>query len=267
MNYSAVLIAAANAAKPILWHAAGANISSANPGIATTHVYPEASENFVIPAHENYRSASAAVSHTRTLTFLKPLTEGPYFDLEAIWNEHCLYEFGERAVEKTMGTMVEEPYVNHIPTITGGIGRERLTNFYRNHFIHSNPPDTSLELVSRTVGVDRVIDEFVFKCTHDRVVDWLYVLFVFSDTVVQQFVIDRMSSVPGIPPTGKPLEVPFTSIVNIRGDRLFHEHIAWDQATLLRQLGLLPEVCHLALLALTLFQLKLALVSAVSVSG
>ncbi|KAH7025543.1 carboxymethylenebutenolidase [Macrophomina phaseolina] len=220
VNYSAVPIAAANAAKPILWHAAGANISSANPGIATTHVYPEASENFVIPAHENYRSASAAVSHTRTLTFLKPLTEGPYFDLEAIWNEHCLYEFGERAVEKTMGTMVEEPYVNHIPTITGGIGRERLTNFYRNHFIHSNPPDTSLELVSRTVGVDRVIDEFVFKCTHDRVVDWL---------------------VPGIPPTGKPLEVPFTSIVNIRGDRLFHEHIAWDQATLLRQLGLLPE--------------------------
>jgi carboxymethylenebutenolidase len=29
--------------------------------------------------------------------------------------------------------------------------------------------------------------------------------------------------------------------VNIRGDRLYHEHIAWDQATVLRQLGLLPE--------------------------
>lgn len=133
----------------------------------------------MIPAHENYRSASAAVSHTRTLTFLKPLVNGPYFDLEAIWNEHCLYEFGERAVAKTMGTMVQEPYVNHIPTITGGIGRERLTNFYRNHFVHSNPPDTSLELVSRTVGVDRVIDEFVFKCTHDRVVDWLFVIPLF----------------------------------------------------------------------------------------
>lgn len=220
VSYSPEPVSAAKTAKPILWHATGANVSSTNPGITTTHVYPEASANFVIPAHENYRSASAAVSHTRTLTFLKPLVDGPYFDLEAIWNEHCLYEFGERAVAKTMGTMVQEPYVNHIPTITGGIGRERLTNFYRNHFVHSNPPDTSLELVSRTVGVDRVIDEFVFKCTHDRVVDWL---------------------VPGVPPTGKPLEVPFTSIVNIRGDRLFHEHIAWDQATLLRQLGLLPE--------------------------
>ncbi|KAL1627707.1 hypothetical protein SLS56_006156 [Neofusicoccum ribis] len=220
VNYSAEAISLERTTKPTLWHAAGSGSSNTSSGAATTHLYPEASVNFVIPAHENYRSASAAVSHTRTLTFLKPLLNGPFFDLEAIWNEHCLYEFGERAVEKTMGTMVQEPYVNHIPTITGGIGRERLTNFYRNHFIHSNPPDTSLELVSRTVGVDRVIDEFVFKCTHDRTVDWL---------------------VPGVPPTGKFLEVPFTSIVNIRGDRLFHEHIAWDQATLLRQLGLLPE--------------------------
>lgn len=48
-------------------------------------------------------------------------------------------------------------------------------------------------------------------------------------------------SVPGLPPTGNYIQVPFTSVVNIRGDRLFHEHIAWDQATLLRQLGLLPE--------------------------
>lgn len=47
--------------------------------------------------------------------------------------------------------------------------------------------------------------------------------------------------IPGIPPTGKPLRIPFTSVVNIRGDRLYHEHIAWDQATVLVQLGLLPE--------------------------
>ena len=46
---------------------------------------------------------------------------------------------------------------------------------------------------------------------------------------------------PGIPPTGKLVEVPFTSVVNIRGDRLYHEHIAWDQATILRQMGLMPE--------------------------
>ncbi|KAG9605556.1 NTF2-like protein, partial [Aureobasidium melanogenum] len=111
-------------------------------------------------------------------------------------------------------------YVNHIPTLTGGIGRARLTDFYRHHFIFNNPEDTALELVSRTVGIDRVIDEFIFSFTHDREIDWL---------------------LPGVPPTGKKCRLPFTSIVNIRGDRLYHEHIAWDQATALVQLGLLPE--------------------------
>lgn len=50
-----------------------------------------------------------------------------------------------------------------------------------------------------------------------------------------------MFSVPGIPPTHRKLEMPFTAVVNIRGDRLYHEHIAWDQATVLIQLGLMPE--------------------------
>ena len=72
-----------------------------------------------------------------------------------------------------MSTMVQEPYVNHIPTLTGGIGRAKLTDFYRDHFVLNNPEDTALELVSRTVGIDRVIDEFVFSFTHDREIDWL----------------------------------------------------------------------------------------------
>ncbi|KAH6705080.1 hypothetical protein BKA61DRAFT_616852 [Leptodontidium sp. MPI-SDFR-AT-0119] len=160
------------------------------------------------------------IAHTRTLGFLRAHLGGPHFNLEAIWDEHCLFEFGERDVEKTMSTMVAEPYVNHIPTLTGGIGRKALTAFYRDHFIFNNPEDTQLELISRTVGTDRVIDEFIFRFTHDKVIDWL---------------------VPGIPPTQKNVRVPFTSVVNVRGDRLYHEHIAWDQASVLRQLGLLPE--------------------------
>jgi carboxymethylenebutenolidase len=147
---------------------------------------------FVVPAHEHYRASSAAVglsfcplekrssslipwpiAHTRTLTFLKPLINGPYFDLEEIWEEHTRFEFADRSVERTMATMVQEPYVNHVPTLTGGIGRESLTGFYRDHFIFSNSNDAALELVSRTVGIDRVVDEFLFTCTHDRVVDWL----------------------------------------------------------------------------------------------
>ncbi|KAM0326575.1 hypothetical protein ACHAQA_006444 [Verticillium albo-atrum] len=207
---------------PALVHVAGPASSPATDKSQETkqHLYPSAKPFFGIPAHEDYHAASASLAHSRTLSFLKPILGGPYFDLEAVWEEHTKLEFGDRDVEKTMATMVEQPYVNHIPTLTGGVGRERLTNFYRDHFIFNNPEDTALELVSRTVGIDRVIDEFVFKCTHDRVIDWL---------------------LPGVPPTGKPLSIPFTSVVNVRGDRLHHEHIAWDQATALRQLGLLPE--------------------------
>ncbi|KAK5788014.1 hypothetical protein VI817_010510 [Penicillium citrinum] len=187
----------------------------------TYHQYPDVSSAaFVIPGHSDFKYATAGVSHTRSLAFLKKHLRGPYFDLERIWEEHTYFEFGDRSVEKTMATMVQEPYVNHVPTLTGGIGRARLSHFYLHHFIFNNPDDTELDLVSRTVGVDRVVDEFIFSFTHVKEVDWL---------------------IPGIPPTGKHLRIPFTSVVNIRGDRLYHEHIAWDQATVLVQLGLMPE--------------------------
>ncbi|KAL4984162.1 hypothetical protein BDW68DRAFT_167469 [Aspergillus falconensis] len=178
------------------------------------------SSGFILPGHADFNYSSAGVAHTRTLTFIKNHLGGPYFDLEKIWDEHTYYEFENRSVEKTMATMVQEPYVNHVPTLTGGIGRAKLSKFYLNHFIFNNPDDTKLELISRTLGVDRVVDEFIFCLTHNKVIDWL---------------------LPGVPPTGKPLRIPFTSVVNIRGDRLYHEHIAWDQATVLMQLGLLPE--------------------------
>ncbi|KAL0930968.1 carboxymethylenebutenolidase [Colletotrichum truncatum] len=208
---------------PTLSHLIGAEIDIPQtnpPSKAYSYASTRAGEFFLIPRHPNFNANAAGLAHTRTLTFLKPILGGPYFDLEAVWEEHTLFEFGERNVEKTMATMVEQPYVNHIPTLTGGIGRAHLSSFYRDHFVFNNPDDTELELVSRTIGIDRVIDEFVFKCTHDRVIDWL---------------------LPGVPPTGKHLSIPFTSVVNVRGDHLHHEHIAWDQATALRQLGLLPE--------------------------
>ncbi|KKK20850.1 hypothetical protein ARAM_005296 [Aspergillus rambellii] len=175
---------------------------------------------FAFPDSSEFHYATEAVSHTRNLTFLKKHMNGPYFDLEAIWEEHTYFEFENRSVEHTMSTMVQEPYVNHIPTITGGIGRDRLSNFYRDHFIFSNPQDTNLELISRTIGIDRVVDEFIMTLTHTSEIDWL---------------------IPGIPPTGCKLEIPFTAVVNVRGDRLYHEHIAWDQATVFVQLGLMPE--------------------------
>jgi len=75
-------------------------------------------KGWMLPSDDNYHKQSAGIAHTRTLSFLKPLLNGPYFDLEAVWEEHTRYEFGERDVDKTMATMVDEPYVNHIPTMT-----------------------------------------------------------------------------------------------------------------------------------------------------
>ncbi|KAM3438515.1 hypothetical protein NHJ13734_004139 [Beauveria thailandica] len=212
-----------SAAVPSLKHIAG---SAAKPSLGAggpkEYRYPdvEGSRWWFSPGHRDFHYPSDSIAHTRNLQFLKAKMDGPYFDLESIWEEHTYYEFADRSVEHTMSTMVQEPYVNHVPTLTGGIGRLKLTDFYRNNFIFNNSADASLELVSRTIGIDRVIDEFIFKFTHDREIDWL---------------------LPGVPPTQRKAEVPFVAVVNIRGDRLYHEHISWDQGTTLRQLGLMPE--------------------------
>jgi hypothetical protein len=61
-------------------------------------------------------------------------------DLVAIWEEHCRCEFETRDTNATMATMVARPYVNHMPTMTGGVGYAQLQRFYANHFIPVNPP-------------------------------------------------------------------------------------------------------------------------------
>lgn len=105
---------------PTLSHLSGAQTESPEPSpLAKTHSYAAAGDFFVIPSHPNFNANAAGLAHTRTLTFLKPLLGGPYFDLEAIWDEHTLFEFGERNVEKTMATMVEQPYVSFVARSLG----------------------------------------------------------------------------------------------------------------------------------------------------
>jgi carboxymethylenebutenolidase len=135
-----------------------------------------------------------------------------------LWEAHIRHEFQTRNTEDTLATMVEDAYVNHVPVMTGGVGREALREFYAQHFIPHMPPDTEIVPVSRTVGRDRLVDEMVFKFTHTIEMDWM---------------------LPGIPPTGRRVEVPLVVIVHFRHDRLAHEHIYWDQASVLVQLGLL----------------------------
>ncbi|KZP16824.1 NTF2-like protein [Athelia psychrophila] len=172
------------------------------------------------PEGGEYHVRSATnMSYTRTLELLKRHL-GPHFDLEKLWDQHTYFEFAERDSKKTMSTMVAAPYVNHVATMTGGVGFQDLSRFYKYHFCAEKvtPPDTELVSVSRTVGVDKVVEEMIFKCTHT--------------TEIQYFL-------PGVAPTGKPVEIALVGVVAFRGDKLFFEHIYWDQASLLVQIGLL----------------------------
>jgi carboxymethylenebutenolidase len=105
-------------AVPILIHS---KVDVASKSAASKiYTYPEqASSLFATPFTREFNYAAEAISHTRNLSFLKRCIGGPYFDLEAIWDEHTYYEFEARSVEHTMNTMVAEPYVNHIPTVCG----------------------------------------------------------------------------------------------------------------------------------------------------
>ena len=94
-------------------------------------------------------------------------------DLEALWAEHLRHEFDTKSTPDTLLTMVENAYVNHVPVMTGGYGKEALDAFYSTHFIPRMPADVELTPISRTVGEDRLVDEFIFKFTHDMEMDWM----------------------------------------------------------------------------------------------
>ena len=140
--------------------------------------------------------------------------------LGRLWEEHVQHEFSTRNTEDTLATMVEDAYVNHIPVLTGGVGRDELREFYSKRFIPQMPPDTEMIPVSRTIGEDQLVDEMVFKFTHSIRMDWM---------------------LPGVAPTGKRVEVPLVAIVRFRGGKLAHEHIYWDQASVLAQIGLIDS--------------------------
>ncbi|MGF6569137.1 carboxymethylenebutenolidase [Paraburkholderia fungorum] len=180
------------------------------------HVYPEAGHAFNRSGPTFVKSA-AMPAHTRSLDVFRK-TLGPDYDLSAIADHHFYLEFAARDPEATMQTMVPQPYVNHVPTMTGGTGYTELKRFYANHFIHNNPADTKMVPISRVVGVDRMVDEFILCFTHDREIDWL---------------------LPGVAPTGRYVEIPMLVVVGFRGPKLYNEHIYWDQASVLVQIGLL----------------------------
>jgi carboxymethylenebutenolidase len=228
---------AKNLSSPLLLHIAGqdpfcrpqaqAEIHAAldSHPLVTIHDYMEMGHAFARVDGEHYEPAAAELANLRTLEFFVSHLAGAGCAsaqqvLSQRWDDHVKYEFATRNTDDTLETMVADAYVNHVPVMTGGVGHEELREFYSKHFIPQMPPDTAMTPVSRTIGTDRIVDEMVFEFTHTSKMDWI---------------------LPGVEPTGKHVRVALVVIVHFRDGKLAHEHIYWDQATVLAQLGLIDS--------------------------
>jgi carboxymethylenebutenolidase len=138
--------------------------------------------------------------------------------LNNVWQEHLRTEFNAHSADEAMTTMVANPLVNGVPVMMGGDGKEEVYQFYANYFLPQIPPDTEMVPVSRTIGQGRLVEEMVFRFTHSIPMDWM---------------------LPGIQPTGRRVEIAMRAVVQFEGDKLAHEHLYWDQASVLVQIGLL----------------------------
>lgn len=122
-------------------------------------------------------------------------------------------------LETTMATMSEDPHLTNVANMMGGDGRQGVRQFYRNHLVGKFfPTDVTMTKVSRTVGTDQIVDELVISFTHTQPVDWM---------------------LPGVAPTGKHIEVAVVVIAGVKNGKITHEHIYWDQASVLVQIGAL----------------------------
>ena len=122
-------------------------------------------------------------------------------------------------LETTMATMTDDPHLHNVPTMIGGVGRDGVRAFYRDHLVGKFfPPDVTMTPVSTTIGNDRIVDEVVIAFTHTEPINWL---------------------LPGVPPTGRRVEVAFAVIAGVRDGKISYEHIYWDQASVLVQIGLI----------------------------
>jgi carboxymethylenebutenolidase len=138
--------------------------------------------------------------------------------LDDVWNEHLRAEFSTHSPDETIVTMSANPLINQVPVMIGGNGREQVYEFYTKYFLPQIPADAEMIPVSRTIGQGRLVNEMIFRFTHTISMDWM---------------------LPGIPPTGKRVEIAMVVVVQFDGDKMAHEHLYWDQASVLVQLGLL----------------------------
>jgi len=140
--------------------------------------------------------------------------------LIAVWEAHTAAEFEQKDADAVIATMTDHPVLIHVPVGTGATGKAELRKFYAEIFIPQVPPDAALQLLTRSVGQNRIIDEFILHFTHTVRMDWL---------------------APGIEPTGCRLAVPHVAVIAFEDGKISSEHIYWDHATVLAQMGLLND--------------------------
>jgi len=138
-------------------------------------------------------------------------------EMEQLWAEHIRHEFVTKDVEATLATMVENASVNHVPVNSGGQGKSELRGFYRDVFIGSWPGDLQMTTTNRVFGRDQLVEEDHLRFTHTNRMEWF---------------------LPGVEATNRLIEVDFVVVVQFRDGKLACERIYWDQATVLRQVGL-----------------------------
>lgn len=138
--------------------------------------------------------------------------------LSDAWDEHLRTEFSAHSADEAINTMAANPLINQVPVMIGGNGKEEVYEFYARYFLSQIPPDLEMTPVSRTIGQGRLVYQIVVRFTHTIRMDWM---------------------LPGIPPTGKRVEVAQVVVVQFDSGKLAHEHLYWDQASVLVQLGLL----------------------------
>ena len=139
-------------------------------------------------------------------------------EMIALFEKHVAAELnGDLAL--TMATMTDNPHLINLPTAHGGVGRDAVETFYRDFLVGKFfPPDVVMTSVSRTVDAHRIVDEMAISFTHTHEIPWM---------------------LPGVAPTGKAVIAAFVVIVGVKDGKVDYEHIYWDQASVLVQLGLL----------------------------
>jgi carboxymethylenebutenolidase len=138
----------------------------------------------------------------------------------AAWQQHTYAEFVLKDADAALATMTEHPYVFIIPSGIVRVGRAAVHEFYANQFLPNIPPDLEITSVSQTFGDDRIVEEMVIRFTHTIDMDWM---------------------LPGLPATGRRVEFALVGIIQFEAGKVANEHLYWDQATVLSQLGILDH--------------------------